>query len=228
MISVKKTILSMNKKYLIFVVSFVVIGFSSCVSKKKYLEMEAGRLKAEELSRKLDGENRDKAARIEALIADFEAMKNELMESNAMKEQHIDSLKTELGNLVSDLNKKERSLEETSFTLDFEKQRLTNALEAKEQSILGLQSENESLEARLSEKDSEIDERNFQLSKLNDQVKILEGKISEEQNSVAEKQAELEKVKLETSELLEEMKEKDTQITKLQNQVNLLKKEIGG
>ena len=58
--------------------------------------MEAGRLKAEELSRKLDAENRDKADRIEALIADFESMKNELMESNAAKELHIDSLKQSL------------------------------------------------------------------------------------------------------------------------------------
>ena len=94
----------MNKKYLILFVSVLFVGLSSCVSKKKFLEMEAGRLKAEELSRKLDAENRDKAGRIEVLIADFEAMKNELMESNAAKELHIDSLKTELSTLLTDLN----------------------------------------------------------------------------------------------------------------------------
>jgi chromosome segregation ATPase len=218
----------MNKKYLIIFIGFLVFGMTSCVSKKKYLEMEAGRLKAEELSRKLDGENRDKAARIEALIADFESMKNELMESNAMKEQHIDSLKTELNQLFADLNKKERSLEETSFTLDFEKQRLTNALEAKDQNIVKLQAENESLEEQISEKDSEIDERNFEISKLNDQAKLLEGQIKSGQSELEKQQNELEKAKAETSKLMEDLKEKEAQITKLQNQVNLLKKEIGG
>ncbi|WP_167614065.1 hypothetical protein [Maribellus sediminis] len=217
----------MNKKYLIIFIGFLVLGMSSCVSKKKYLEMEAGRLKAEELSRKLDGENRDKAARIEALIADFESMKNELMESNAMKEQHIDSLKTELNQLFADLNKKERSLEETSFTLDFEKQRLTNALEAKDQNIIKLQAENESLEEQLSEKDSEIEERNFEISKLNDQAKLLEGQIKSGQSALEKQQGELDKAKAETSKLMEDLKQKEAEIAKLQNQVNLLKKEIG-
>lgn len=217
----------MKKKYLIILIGFLVVGMSSCVSKKKYLEMEAGRLKAEELSRKLDGENRDKAARIEALIADFESMKNELMESNALKEQHIDSLKTELNKLFADLNKKERSLEETSFTLDFEKQRLTNALETKDQNIIKLQAENESLEEQLSEKNSEIDERNFEISKLNDQAKLLEGQIKSGQSALEKQQTELDKAKTETSKLIDELKQKESEITRLQNQVNLLKKEIG-
>ena len=190
--------------------------------------MEAGRLKAEELSRKLDAENRDKAGRIEALIADFEAMKNELMESNAAKELHIDSLKTELSTLLTDLNKKERSLEETSFTLDFEKQRLSNALEAKDQQVLKMQAEIESLEDQISEKDQEIDERNFEINKLNEQAKLLQGEIKSGQSKAENLQAQIAQAKKDVVNLQEQIKSKDVEITKLQNQVNLLKKEIGG
>lgn len=129
----------MNRRYLIILLATVAFSVSSCVSKKKYVEMESGRLKAEELSRKLDAENKDKAARIKTLIADFEAMKNELMESNAMKDQYIDSLKGEISNMMANLNKQTRSLEETSFNLDFEKQRLSNALESKDKNIQSLQ-----------------------------------------------------------------------------------------
>lgn len=217
----------MNKKYLILFVSVLVVGLSSCVSKKKFLEMEAGRLKAEELSRKLDAENRDKADRIEALIADFESMKNELMESNAAKELHIDSLKTELSTLLTDLNKKERSLEETSFTLDFEKQRLSNALEAKDQQVLKMQAEIENLEDQLSEKDQEIDERNFEINKLNEQAKLLQGEIKSDQSKAENLQAQIAQAKKDVGNLQEQIKSKDAEITKLQNQVNLLKKEIG-
>ena len=58
--------------------------------------MQNGRLNAEEAARQLTDENNDKAKRIEALIADFETMKNEMMESNAIKDQYIDSLNTEV------------------------------------------------------------------------------------------------------------------------------------
>ena len=111
------------QKITIIAAIVVLSFFSSCVSKKKYLEMEAGRLTAERLSQQLDEENQAKAARIEALIADFEEMKNELLESNAIKDQYIDSLNGEVFTLTESLNKQKESLQETSFTLDFEQQR---------------------------------------------------------------------------------------------------------
>lgn len=204
-----------------------VFAFTSCVSKKKFIEMESGRLEAEELSRKLDTENNEKAARISTLIADFEAMKNELMESNAIKEHHIDSLRTELSSLLTDLNKQTRSLEETSFNLDFEKQRLTDAIELKDRNIVKLQSDVDELEKQLSAKETEMEERNFEINKLNDQAKLFEGQIKTGQSGVQKLQEDLEKAKAATSKLQEDLKNKEAEITRLENQVNLLKKEIG-
>lgn len=217
----------MNRTYLIILLAVLAVSVSSCVSKKKYVEMENGRLKAEELSRKLDAENKDKATRIKALIADFEAMKNELMESNAMKDQYIDSLKGEISNMMANLNKQTRSLEETSFNLDFEKQRLSNALESKEKNIQSLQAKVDRLENEMSEKDLQMDEKNFEINKLNDQAKVLQGQISAGQSSAQNLQSQLEKVKSDAAKLQQEMAEKDATITKLQNQVKLLKSEIG-
>lgn len=217
----------MNRTYLILLLAVVALSVSSCVSKKKFVEMQNGRLKAEELSRKLDTENKDKAARIKALIADFEAMKNELMESNAMKDQYIDSLKGEISNMMANLNKQTRSLEETSFNLDFEKQRLTNALEAKEKNIQSLQAQIDRLEDDLSEKDLQLDEKSFEVNKLNDQVKVLQDQISAGETSVQNLQAQLEKAKSDAAKLQQEIAGKDAEITKLQNQVKLLKSEIG-
>lgn len=217
----------MNRTYLIILLAVLAVSVSSCVSKKKYVEMENGRLKAEELSRKLDAENKDKAARIKALIADFEAMKNELMESNAMKDQYIDSLKGEISNMMANLNKQTRSLEETSFNLDFEKQRLSDALESKEKNIQSLQTKVDRLENEMSEKDLQLDEKNFEINKLNDQAKVLQGQITAGESSAQNLQSQLEKVKSDAAKLQQEMAEKDATITKLQNQVKLLKSEIG-
>jgi chromosome segregation ATPase len=218
----------MTQKYFTLIFCAMLLVFTSCVSKKKYLEMESGRLKAEQLSKQLSEENTIKAARIEALIADFESMKNELLENNAIKDNYIDSLNGEIFILAESLNVQKESLQETSFNLDFEKERLTNALNAKDKSIKSLQTKVERLETEVSNVSTVVDQKNFEIGKLEDKAKVLEGKIQTGDNRLVELQAELEKVKAETVKLQDEMKMKDAAITKLENNVKLLKKEIGG
>ncbi len=217
----------MTQKYFLLIISATLIIFSSCVTKKKYLEMESGRLKAEELSRQLSDENSAKAARIEALIADFESMKNELLESNAIKDNYIDSLNNEIFVLGENLNKNKESLQETSFNLDFEKQRLTDALNTKDKTIKSLQSKVEGLETEVSNVNTVVNQKNFEIGKLEDQTKVLEGKIQTGDNNLADLQSELDKVKAETNKLLAEIKTKDATISKLENNVKLLKSQIG-
>jgi len=215
----------MLHKILILFVVFI-ITLSSCVSKKKYLEMEAGRLKSEKLSQQLDEENSEKAARIEALIADFEAMKNELLESNSIKDQYIDSLSGQIFTLAENLNKQRESLQETNFNLDFEQQRLNNALKEKDKIIAGLQKESNNLEKEITMKSSELEQQNFKLSRMNDDVTVMEGKLQTSNKKITDMQAELQKVKDETTKLQEQIKEKDNTITRLENNVKLLKKEL--
>ncbi len=189
--------------------------------------MESGRLKAEELSRQLSDENSAKAARIEALIADFESMKNELLESNAIKDNYIDSLNNEIFVLGENLNKNKESLQETSFNLDFEKQRLTAALNAKDKTIKSLQVKVDGLETEVSNVNTVVNQKNFEIGKMKDQTKVLEGKIQTGDNNLADLQSELDKVKAETNKLLAEIKTKDATISKLENNVKLLKSQIG-
>lgn len=217
----------MSRKYFIILFSIVLVSFSSCVSKKKYLEMEAGRLKAEELSRKLDTENNAKADRIKTLIADYESMKNELMESNSIKDQYIAALTKEKDALSQDLNKQTESLQETSFNLDFEKQRLTNALATKDASIKSLQTEVSNLEGQLNERNSVIDQKNYVIGQMKEKAKLLEGQITSGKEGIAKLQGELDKAKAATAKVRGEMQTKDAEITKLQNQVKLLKNQIG-
>jgi len=217
----------MTQKYSLLIFGTLLIVFSSCVTKKKYLEMESGRLKAEELSRQLSDENNAKAVRIKALIADFESMKNELLESNAIKDNYIDSLNSEIFVLGENLNKKQESLQETSFNLDFEKQRLTSALQAKDKTIKSLRTKVEGLETEVSNVNTVVDQKNFEIGTLKNQAQVLEGKIKTGDNKLAKLQSELDKVKAETNKLQADLKTKDATISKLENNVKLLKKEIG-
>lgn len=217
----------MLQKYFIVVLSVFLITFSSCVSKKKFLEMQEGRLKAEELSRKLNKENNEKAARIEALIEDFEHMKNELMQSNAQKDHYIDSLNSEVFTLTEQLNRQQESLQETSFNLDFEKQRLTNAIESKEQTIVSMQKQVDDLENTVSNKNAVIDQKNFDINRLKDEVGLLEEKLKTSAGKQEEFNERLKLVQAEVAKLQAQIKEKDATITRLENNVKLLKKQLG-
>jgi chromosome segregation ATPase len=217
----------MVRKISILFIGAILITFSSCVSKKKYIEMEAGRLKAEELSRKLDEENNAKSVRIEGLIADFESMKNELMENNAIKDHYIDSLNGEIFTLAENVENQMESLKKSSFTLDFEQQRLTDALKEKDKSIAALHSQAERLETEISAKNSAIDQRNFEMRQMRDETEVLQSKIKTGDSKLIELQSQLDKVKSETVKLQEQIKEKDANISRLENIVKLLKRELG-
>lgn len=218
--------MEMSKKYLV-ILTIILINVTSCVSKKKFLEMQDGRLKAETLASSLDEENNAKAVRIEALIEDFEIMKNELLESNAIKDQYIDSLNSQIYILSDNLSQQKESLQESSFNLDFEKQRLTNAIETKDQAINSLQINVNELENSVSSQNSIIDQKNFDIKRVENQVNVLEGKIQTGENRLVNLQTQLENVKNETSNLKAQIKEKDAEILKLTNNVKLLKSQIG-
>ena len=218
----------MIRNFSILFITILTLLFTSCVSKKKFLEMQSGRLKAEDMVRQLTDETNAQAKRIEALIADFESMKNELMESNAIKDAYIDSLNTEVFSLNEKLNQNAQSLQETSFNLGFEKQRLTNAIQTKDQTIRTLQQKVSGLENEVQEKSSALDQKNFDMKVLNDKISTLEQEKSSGEEKLAALQAQLKKAKAETNKLMAQMKEKDATITRLENNVKLLKKQIGG
>ena len=205
----------------------ILLFFTSCVAKKKYLEMQDGRLKAENQVVKLTEENNYRATRIEALIADFESMKNELMESNALKDQYIDSLNNEIATLRGSLARQKESLEQTSFTFGFERQRMIEEMKAKDDLISSLNRQLQNLENENTEVSSSVDDKNFQINLLNDKIAVLQSEKETEAQKTGELEQKLQVLQDNVNALQTKIKEKDETITRLQNNVNLLKKELG-
>ena len=217
----------MEKRSIIWLIMVLPVLFASCVAKKKYLEMEAGRLKAEQQVRELTAANNDKAERIKGLIADFEDIKGVLLASNALKDQYIDSLNTKVSDLSSKINEKSESLEEKDYAFEFEKRRLNNALVERDKKINELQEEIASLEKGIAQKTSEAEINSFNLKeakgqteKLNAEKKLQEEKLESLQKKINGLQAQIKA-------LQEEAKEKDATITRLTNNVKLLKDQLG-
>lgn len=218
----------MINKLTVLIFTVFAVLFTSCVSKKKFVEMQDGRLQAEQQVRQLTQENNNRAERIKEMIADFEAMKNELLGSNAEKDEYIDNLNKEISGLKNQLEQQVESLEASSFTYGFEKERLAETLKEREQTIRSLESRVKELENDLSRQSSSLSERNVRMGVLNDQIEALEAESArgEQQKNVLQQQ--IKKLEQDISSLNQELKVKDETILKLQNNVNLLKREIGG
>ena len=98
----------MKTSRLVILIACVAVLFSSCVSKKKYLDMESSKLRAEQRVRDLTDETNAKSDRIEQLIADYEKTKTELMGSNAEKDQLISELNGQINDLSTNVQEKGR------------------------------------------------------------------------------------------------------------------------
>ncbi len=189
--------------------------------------MQNGRIQAEEQLRQTTAESNARAERIKTMIADFESMKNELMASNAEKDQYIDNLNKEIAGLSEQLKEQKKSIQESSFTFGFERERYTENLQEKEKAIRSLQREMAEMEKEMSQQASTLSDRNVRISSLTDQLQALEGERIRSEKQLNELQQQLGKLRDETNSLNVLIKEKDETITRLQNNVNLLKREIG-
>ena len=189
--------------------------------------MQEGRIQAEQQVRQLSQENNARAERILALIADFEAMKNELLGSNAEKDDHIDNLNKKIINLNEQLTQQKESLQASTFTYGFEKERLSESVQAKDKTIRSLESKVKELENDLSRQSTVMSERNIRMGVLNDKIEAMEAEKArgELQQNVLHQQ--MQKQRQEIDSLNNELKVKDEHIIRLQNNVNLLKRELG-
>lgn len=215
-----------NKLTVLFITVFALL-FTSCVSKKKFLEMQDGRLQSEQQVRELTQENNARAERIKKMIADFEAMKNELLGSNAEKDEYIDNLNKKIVDLDNQLGQQKQSLQANTYTYGFEKERLSETLQVSEKAIRSLESQIKVLEGDLTKQSSVLSERNIRLGVLSDQVDALNAEKTRGEKQREELQQQLQQLRRDISALNEQLKGKDENIERLQNNVNLLKRELG-
>lgn len=215
-----------RKIFILLLVSFAILFNPSCVTKKKYLAMESARQlsdsKVLELNSVLAGKNQ----RIEKMIADFEQMKNELMESNAIKDQYIDSLSGEVNKLAKDVNVKESAIGEKQNTFEFEKRQLTEDLAEQKQLLAKKQLELNQISGDLQKVRDELSQLTFDLNREKDEKQVLQGNLSGRDAKITELTTGTDKLKSEIQSLKKQLSTKNETITRLENNVKLLKKEI--
>lgn len=215
-----------RKTTVLLLVSSVLLFSTSCVTKKKYLALDSAKrisdTKVVELNALVGARNQ----RIEKMIADFEQMKNELMESNAIKNQYIDSLAGEVNKLAKDVDVKESAIGEKLNSFEFEKRQLTEDLAEQKQLNGKKQVELNQLSGEIQKLKDELSQLTFDLTREKDEKQILLGNQSGRDAKITEMIAATDKLKSEIQNLKKQLSDKNATITRLENNVLLLKKEI--
>ena len=202
------------------------LGLSSCVSKKKFVEMESFKLRAENRVRELTNENEAQSNRIEAMITEFEKMKQELLSSNAQKDEMIGQLSGQINMLNSNVKEKDATIEEKLYAFEYEKRRMAEELQLNKNAQTSLQDKNAGLAQELSTAKSELADLRFNLSRQDDDSKRLNEQLKLKDQKFEEQSTVLLRLQNETDKLKTQIKEKDQIIERLTNNVNLLKKEL--
>ena len=209
----------MRTNKVIFIIMILLVGFTSCVSKKKFVSMENLKLSADENIRQLTDENKAKDSRIKVMISDFERMKNELMESNAKKDQMLGDYSGKVNSLKSNVKSTSETMDEKIYAFKFEKRRLNEELNNSRDSVSLLKIQIQSLSTSLSTAKSDLSNIQFDLEREKNKSSRLEGQNSSDNKKYQEQLKTINSLKA-------EIKNKNEKIEQLQNNVNLLKKSL--
>ncbi len=211
----------------LFLITILAVSLSACVSKKKYLDMESSKLRAEQRVRELTDENEAKDSRIAQMISDFEAMKTDLMASNAKKDQSIMDLNGQINALKSNVQEKDASIEEKLYAFEYEKRRLDEAVKSSQASATGLRAENQNLSAELSQTKNELADLQFNYNRQKDAAESLTNQLTQKDQQYESQSQQLASLRAEVQKLKNDGKAKDEEIERLKNNVNLLKSQLG-
>ncbi|MFA5327543.1 MAG: hypothetical protein WC384_07110 [Prolixibacteraceae bacterium] len=208
-----------RKLFTLLLLSSAIVLNPSCVAKKKYLAMQSARQSAE-------SEVAAKNQRIEKMISEFEQMKNELMESNAIKNQAIDSLSGEVNKLAKVVNVKESAIGQKETSFEFEKRQLTEDLAGQKKIVQQKQNELDQLSGELQKLKDELSQNTFDLNREKDEKLVLQGNMTTQIAKIAELNTATDKLKTEIQGLKKQLSDKNETITRLENNVKLLKQQM--
>jgi chromosome segregation ATPase len=198
----------------------------SCVSKKKYLEMEQGKIRAAGQVVALTSTVDSLSRLTRDIRSEFNKMQNELRLSNAEKDTKIDTLNAAIDQLSSNVARTNADMSDKMYAFEAEKRQLKAAIGQRDKQIDELNEELRSGEDRIKELNKELSDLRFDLSNQKDATTAKANQIEVVKNQLKETKARLKKAQSEIASMQSEMDKKDAELKKLRNNVKLLKSEL--
>jgi chromosome segregation ATPase len=203
-----------SEVWLLIILIFSVFYIStSCVTKRKFTEMEKSRNLAENTVKDLTSENM-------LLKSDFERFENTTSRELNFKNNSIDSLTRIILLLNSDISSKDDNIEDQVFSFQLEKRELNQKMDEKEKEIRNLIREINTLKVQNDDLTKKIEEVTSNRKFPFGQVKQLERKLQARDTLISELNLKLVNAQIENSNLLVKINELSQSIEKLNSSGN--------
>lgn len=209
-----------HSKLQMLVVAILIVLMPSCVAKKKFVEMESYRNKAEQRVKELTKE-------VSSLQTEFNDYRNDFSYSNAQKNQYIDSLNSVITGLNSDLMSSNENIEDQTFSFQVEKRRLNQLLAEKDRELRIAKRNSDAISVQLEDLKNEVADLEIQLQNAKSTANAAQRKLDGQGDEISKLNSELQKKDSAIKKLQSDLAAKDEEIQSLKNQVKLLKDQFG-
>ena len=213
-----QNLLNRNRFILLLIIFSALL--SSCVTKKKYLEMEAYKNRAEERILVLTKNVAD-------LKEEFDAYSYKFQYNNSEKDLLIDSLSGVIVDLNSDLSSKAENIEDQIFSFQVEKRRLNQLLAEKDREIRQLQRSSETMKISFDDLQNEIADLKIDIRNAESSSASVQRQVDQKQRDIDRLNGQLEKQTAQMADLRKQISAKEDEIKVLQNQVKVYKNQFG-
>lgn len=209
-----------HSKLQMLLVVILVVLLPSCVAKKKFVEMESYRNKAEQRVKELTNE-------VSSLQTEFNNYRNDFTYSNAHKDIYIDSLNNVIVGLNTELMSSNENIEDQTFSFQVEKRRLNQLLAEKDREIRITKRNSNAISVQLEDLKNEVADLEIQLQNAKSTSNATQKKLDGQDNEISKLNSELQKKENAIKKLQSDLASKDEEIKSLKNQVKLLKDQFG-
>jgi chromosome segregation ATPase len=186
----------------------LLIFFSSCVTKRKYMVMEESRTRAENRVKDLSTE-------IDLLKKDFEEFRIISMNKLTLKQNYADSLNRIVSSLNTDISSKDDNIEDQVFSFQIEKGRLNQELSEKDKEIRNLTREVNTLKVQIDDLTKKLDDATSNKRFPFGQVKQLERKLQTRDTEISQLNLKLGNAQIENDSLKAKINELSIEMEKI-------------
>ena len=201
----------------------VVLLFSSCVSKKKYEELARAKRSGDREIVNLQSDKKSLSAELLQLKEEFNAVRYQLTESNAVKDRKIDELYIKLRQLETKESELKSNLQDVAEQAKVAEQNTNSQLVALENRVKMISAERDSLKKQMTtlKTDLEWDNR-----KLSNEIDVVKSNIEFKDKEIVRLEKEIVSLKNQLANSMKSLSQRKQEVEKLTNQVKLLKKEL--
>ena len=209
-----------HPKLQILVVVALIALLPSCVAKKKFVEMESYRNKAEQRVKELTKQVSD-------LQTEFNGYHNDFSYSNSQKDLYIDSLNKVIVGLNSELMSSNENIEDQTFSFQVEKRRLNQLLAEKDREIRMAQRNSDAISVQLEDAKNEVADLKIQLQNAQSSSSANEQRLNARDEEITKLKNDLQTKDSTIKKLQSDLNARNDEIQSLKNQVKLLKEQFG-